>query len=358
MSKALDPTVAAAFSLAYTKEELEKQSNHFEKKLKEVTLRQGPAGPRGIQGISGPAGPQGKPGAIGPIGPKGDKGNIGPEGIQGPKGETGEQGPIGPRGEIGPQGDQGNIGPRGYKGEVGERGERGERGLPGPQGLAGPAGEKGAKGDTGEKGDTGIPGIQGEIGPQGLTGPRGEKGTKGGKGPRGLKGEKGDKGDKGDPGQDAPDITPKFDELLREFNEKIQKFEREANTRVERRLGSIVGTSGGGSYKILDNADVEKTRLKEVLDGSILIFDKTKNQFVVRKLSPAEVPKTWIDYATGFINRPTLLETIGDGDVYEYTYRNGTLYRLVPSGSAVDAFYRDFSEGVLENLVAEKVIEI
>lgn len=63
---------------------------------------------------------------------------------------------------------------------------------------------------------------------------------------------------------------------------------------------------------------------------------------------------TWIDYVTGFSAIPTLLTTIADGDVYEYTYSNGTLYRLVPSGSAVDSFYTTFSGGVLSGLVAEK----
>ena len=67
---------------------------------------------------------------------------------------------------------------------------------------------------------------------------------------------------------------------------------------------------------------------------------------------------TWIDYATGFSSVPVLLTTIADGDVYEYTYENGTLYRLVPSGSAVDSFYTTFSGGVLSGLVAEKQISV
>ena len=67
---------------------------------------------------------------------------------------------------------------------------------------------------------------------------------------------------------------------------------------------------------------------------------------------------TWTDYATGFSSAPVLLTTIADGDVYEYTYVNGTLYRLVPSGSAVDSFYTTFASGVLSGLVAEKQISI
>jgi hypothetical protein len=67
---------------------------------------------------------------------------------------------------------------------------------------------------------------------------------------------------------------------------------------------------------------------------------------------------TWIDYTVGFRTTPVFLETIADGDVYQYTYLNETLYRLVPSGSAVDAFYVSFNNGVLSNLVVSKQIEI
>jgi len=55
---------------------------------------------------------------------------------------------------------------------------------------------------------------------------------------------------------------------------------------------------------------------------------------------------------------PTLTQTIADGDVYTYTYSNGTLYRLVPSGSEQDAFYSSFSGGVLSGLVASKGVTI
>jgi len=52
------------------------------------------------------------------------------------------------------------------------------------------------------------------------------------------------------------------------------------------------------------------------------------------------------------------LQTIATGDVYQYTYTNGTLYRLVPSGSEPDAFYKKFIGGVLSGLVAKKQISI
>ena len=69
-------------------------------------------------------------------------------------------------------------------------------------------------------------------------------------------------------------------------------------------------------------------------------------------------PITWIDYAAGFSADPVLTQTIASGDVYTYTYSNGTLYRLVPSGSEQDAFYSTFTSSVLSDLVAQKGITI
>jgi len=63
----------------------------------------------------------------------------------------------------------------------------------------------------------------------------------------------------------------------------------------------------------------------------------------------------WIDYTTGFkpATLPTLIETIPEGDVYEYTYSNGILYRLVAVDGR-DLFYSSFSSPTLSGLVSEK----
>lgn len=277
----IDPAVVAAFSIAYTKDELEKQEIKFEKKLNELVIPEGPRGPQGARG---------------------EKGDTGPSGAQGPQGIQGERGPKGDKGDRGEKGETGDTGPQGPVGAKGDRGETGPQGLQGPQGISGPPGlngkdgaqgPKGDKGDKGDTGDSGPVGPQGEIGP---VGPRGEKGDKGDSGPRGEKGEKGDvgakgpkgdkgeKGDKGDKGEAAPDITPKFEQLLDDFNKRVQLFEQEANKRVDKRLTGlrdIAGTSGGGSYKLLDNADVDKTRLSSVVGDSILVYNPDKKKFVV-----------------------------------------------------------------------------
>lgn len=75
-----------------------------------------------------------------------------------------------------------------------------------------------------------------------------------------------------------------------------------------------------------------------------------------------EYTKSWINLAVGYDTEPTLNTTIADGDVYNYVYTTetgtATLYRLVPSGSADDAFYATFSNNVLSNLVAKKPLTI
>lgn len=70
----------------------------------------------------------------------------------------------------------------------------------------------------------------------------------------------------------------------------------------------------------------------------------------------------WITLVTGYKTTPTLLTTIGDGDVYSYTYATNTIdktyYRLVPSGLLDDAFYTTFSLGVLSGMVAHKKLTL
>lgn len=188
--------------------------------------------------------------------------------------------------------------------------QKGDQGAPGERGERGEKGEKGDPGDRGPKGDKGDKGDRGETGPQGVPGPAGEQGPRGPEGPTGPIGPKGRDGKDGTDGR--PGRIPRH---------KIQN-------------GAIAFEIRPGEY------------------GEWVRFTQT-NQYYSggRGLS-------WIDYATGFSATPTLLQTIADGDVYEYTYTNGTLYRLVPSGSEIDSFYSTFSGGVLSDLVASKQIEI
>ncbi|XP_044536227.1 macrophage scavenger receptor types I and II [Gracilinanus agilis] len=81
--------------------------------LRNLTLIQGPPGPKGEKGDSGPKGEAGIPGI------------TGPRGLPGLKGDMGMMGPQGPRGNPGPQGFGGRPGIPGLKGQKGAKGDRG-----------------------------------------------------------------------------------------------------------------------------------------------------------------------------------------------------------------------------------------
>jgi hypothetical protein len=75
--------------------------------------------------------------------------------------------------------------------------------------------------------------------------------------------------------------------------------------------------------------------------------------------------KTVIDWMTlvrGYNTTPTLLATIGTGDVYTYVYNsspsNVTYYRYIATDGSVDAFYTYYSGSTLSGLVASKSITI
>jgi hypothetical protein len=65
---------------------------------------------------------------------------------------------------------------------------------------------------------------------------------------------------------------------------------------------------------------------------------------------------TWVEYAANFLTPPVFVETIIEGDVYEYTYSSGTLYRLV--GATEDSFYSTFITPNLSGLVISRDLNI
>ena len=282
----LDPEVVYAFNIAYTTEELKKQEKRLQEEI-DAKFTKGLVGPRGPQGARGEKGLRGDKGIKGDRGLKGDRGE---RGIQGDKGVKGN------RGDVGPMGLQGDVGLRGPKGEVGQIGPRGIQGIQGIQGLQGEIGPQGIPGPIGDQGERGYPGVQGPkgdrgetglLGPIGPIGPKGDRGELGPTGPMGPKGEKGEKGDLGE----VPDYEPRFEELVGKFTKKIADFENDANKRLQQRLkmlsdGTVGATSGGGSYQLLDNRDVEYKSIKhgEVINDGILIFDESIGKFKVRSL--------------------------------------------------------------------------
>uniref|UniRef100_A0A3B4Z1M3 Scavenger receptor class A member 5 n=1 Tax=Stegastes partitus TaxID=144197 RepID=A0A3B4Z1M3_9TELE len=85
--------------------------------LKNLTVLEGPPGPKGEKGWFSCD-------FMFVLGMMGEKGIQGPRGIKGSVGTDGEQGEKGNAGPAGPKGDRGE---RGFKGEKGDRGERGEK---------------------------------------------------------------------------------------------------------------------------------------------------------------------------------------------------------------------------------------
>nr|XP_034376205.1 macrophage scavenger receptor types I and II isoform X2 [Arvicanthis niloticus] len=81
--------------------------------LKNITLIQGPPGPRGEKGDRGLTGESGLPGIPGPVGPPGLKGDQGPPGFPGGRGYPGAPGKAGRSGFPGPKGQKGEKGSAG-----------------------------------------------------------------------------------------------------------------------------------------------------------------------------------------------------------------------------------------------------
>lgn len=112
-------------------------------------------------------------------------------------------------------------------------------------------------------------------------------------------------------------------------------------------VGNLQGAGfSGGSYN-------EETGVVSFLSDDGLEFSTGDLRGTNASLS-----NEWIYLVTGYASEPTFTQTISDGDVYTYTFKNGTLFRLVPSGSAVDSFYSGFSNGILTDLVASKGVSI
>jgi len=276
MSK-IDPAVVHAFNIAYTNEQLKKQENRLKEEIEtRLNERVSDFITDDIRGARGPQGARGETGARGLQGFKGDRGIKGERGDRGERGLKGDKGVKGDIGPIGPQGIQGVAGPRGLQGEIGPRGQIGPQGLKGERGYPGLQGPKGEQGDIGPRGPKGDRGERGDIGPVGPIGPQGEQGLK------------------GEDGAPAPDYEPKFQELVGQFNKKVSEFEKLANQRLQQKLttlsnGVVTSTSGGGSYQLLDNRDVEYKSIKnnELDSDSILIFNKEDRKFKVESLSDA-----------------------------------------------------------------------
>ena len=68
----------------------------------------------------------------------------------------------------------------------------------------------------------------------------------------------------------------------------------------------------------------------------------------------------WMTLVRGTKTTPTLLATIGTGDVYTYVYAttasDKTYYRYIATNGSEDSFYGNFTNPTLSNLIAKKAI--
>lgn len=121
---------------------------------------------------------------------------------------------------------------------------------------------------------------------------------------------------------------------------------------------TVLASSNGGALTNFNSgtqnvwSDVDSTQL--LLQGG----NATVNNLTVTGTfaGPAPIASlSWIDYVSNWSSVPSLVTTISDGDVWQYTYASGVIrYRLVPSGALQDSFYTTFSGGVLTGLVVNR----
>lgn len=223
------------------------------------------------------------------------------------------------------------VGPQGLKGD------KGDRGLTGPAGTDGVNGKNGLDGSNGRDGVDGKNGKDGKDGLDGKDGRTGPQGVRGAKGPVGLRGEQGKDGKDGERG---PQGLPGLDGQDGEDGVGIQKVWVDDDYHLTMRL-----TSG----KVVDAGYV---RGKPGASGS-------KGGRVTGGgggLASVASSLKWIDYVSNWSAEPTLLDTIADGEVYEYTYTNATLYRLVPSDTSLlkDSFYTGWDGSTLSNKIIDR----
>ena len=229
-----------------------------------------------IEGDLGPKGDQGEPGKDGKDGIDGIDGKDGKDGIDGIDGKDGvdgKDGKPGPKGDKGDPGKDGKDGVDGKDGKPGPKGDKGDPGKDGKNGRDGTDGKDGKDGVDGKDGKDGADGKNGIDGKDGKQGPKGEKGDRGLDGKDGVDGKDGKDGVDGKDGKDGkdavvPDIKPHLDKVTKDFNNWRENVNK-----------SLASLGGGGSYRILDNADVKMSRASEMSENDILIWDTSIQKF-------------------------------------------------------------------------------
>lgn len=169
--------------------------------------------------------------------------------------------------------------------------------------------------------------IRGDQGPQGEPGIQGPKGEQGDVGPEGRQGADGRDAVDGKDGKDGKDGVDGVSVV-------------DAQIDIDRHL--VLTLSNG--------EEIDAGELESLSAEAQTTYAAIHNAIDVVKTY------TWADYAAGFKEVPTFVETVAEGDVYLYTYESLSLYRLV--GTTEDSFYKNFSSPVLSDLVVSRGLPI
>jgi hypothetical protein len=170
-----------------------------------------------------------------------------------------------------------------------------------------------------------VRGEKGDQGEQGIQGPKGEQGDRGEQGNTGPEGKAGRDGVDGKDGQDGDDGVSV--------------------------VNAEIDIDGHLVLKLSDGSEIDAGAIEGLSSAGQNVYASVKAG------GTTELPK-WIDYVSNWSSTPTFLETITEGDVYEYTYENATLYRVVGSSPYTDKFYSSFANSAVNGLVISRGMSI
>lgn len=181
-----------------------------------------------------------------------------------------------------------------------------------------------------------APGDNGRDGEAGADGRDGRSGEDGGQGPKGQDGRS---------GQDGLGLTWKGTWNVRDtFN-----------------VNDVVNYLGSTYIAVASNVNTQPNSFREIwnLMASAGASGNDGADGADGADGGGAAALKWNDYVMNWSSEPTQVGTTSEGQVYLYTYDNGTAYRLVPTdGISVDTFYDTFSVGVLSGFIVDRGMEI
>lgn len=111
----------------------------------------------------------------------------------------------------------------------------------------------------------------------------------------------------------------------------------------------------------------ENVQAVGIENTQFLLTDNTSIQVVglnitgIPTLDPDTPARNWIDYVANWRadTIPVKISTIAAGDVYQYTFADGSLlYRLVGSDPYTDGFYQNWDGSAVSGLVLNRAMQV